>query len=70
MCVNFYCVLGWVAVTFGEGKTCRFQAWTPDGRGVYHRCPALLPFAVTLCGPKVRQRPAHKKGKGMFMKQI
>ena len=63
-------VLGWIAVTFGEGKTCRFKAWTPGGRGVYLRCPALLPYAVTLCGPKIRRSLAHSKGKGMFWKDV
>lgn len=61
---------GWVAVTFGEGETCRFKAWTPGGRGVYLRSPALLPFAVTMCGPKVRRSPAYRKGKGMFWKHV
>lgn len=61
---------GWIAVTFGEGNTCKFKAWTPGGRGVYLRCPALLPFAVTLCGPKIRRSLAHSKGKGMFWKVV
>jgi hypothetical protein len=68
--LHFICILGWVAVTFGEGKTCRFQAWTPGGRGVYLRRPALLPFAVNFCGPKVRRSPAYRKGKGIFWRQI
>jgi hypothetical protein len=70
VCVQILPVLGWIAVTFGEGETCRFQAWTPGGRGVYLRSPALLPFAVAMCGPKVRHSPAYRKGKGMLFKHV
>ncbi|XP_069697754.1 nitric oxide-associated protein 1 [Periplaneta americana] len=59
---------GWIAITAGKDKRCRFQAWTPGGVGVHLRCPPLLPFAVNLCGSKVRRSPAYRKGKGVYLK--
>nr|CAD7426674.1 unnamed protein product [Timema monikensis] len=39
---------GWIAITSGPNVTCQLRAWTPDGRGVYLRQPALLRYAVNM----------------------
>ncbi|PSN49800.1 hypothetical protein C0J52_01392 [Blattella germanica] len=57
---------GWIALTLRKGKQGTFRGWTPYARGVYLRKPSLLPFAVNLCGPKVRSSPAYCKGKAVY----
>ncbi|EDO37137.1 predicted protein, partial [Nematostella vectensis] len=41
---------GWVAVTAGMGADVSLKAYTPNGRGVGVRIPALLPTSVTQRG--------------------
>lgn len=51
---------GWIAVTPDRDLICRFQAWTPYGRGIYIRIPPVLPFAVARRGERVPKTPAYK----------
>lgn len=53
-------LLGWIAVTPGAELICRFQAWTPYGRGIYVRVPSVLPFTVTRRGERISKTPAYK----------
>ncbi|KAJ9597758.1 hypothetical protein L9F63_011366 [Diploptera punctata] len=57
---------GWIAVTPYRGKKCILRGWTPNGKGVYLRKPAVLPYAVNLCGQKIRYSPAYDKGKQVY----
>ncbi|XP_032233214.2 nitric oxide-associated protein 1 [Nematostella vectensis] len=43
---------GWVAVTAGMGADVSLKAYTPNGRGVGVRIPALLPTSVTQRGKR------------------
>lgn len=52
-------VVGWVAVNCAPNKQFKFQAWTPEKRGVYLR-DCLLPKAVTLRGSRIRYSVAYK----------
>lgn len=51
---------GWIAVTPGPQSVCRFQAWTPYGRGIYVRIPPVLPFTVARRGERISKTPAYK----------
>lgn len=53
---------GWIAVTPGQLKKVNMRAWTPEGRGIYLRTPALLPNSVGLRGRKVRDTPCYYRG--------
>ena len=37
------------------------RAWTPEGRGIYLRRPALLPHSTALRGARILKTPAYKK---------
>ena len=52
--------VGWVSVTMGEAEECVLKAYTPDGRGVFVRQPALLPFAVNMKGRRVIGTPCYQ----------
>ena len=43
---------GWVAVTGGRGHVFALRAYTPGGRGIYCREPALCPEAVNERGKR------------------
>lgn len=62
MKIYFPFVLGWVAVTPGPEKKISIKAWTPQGRGIYLRNPALLKHSVGLRGRKVRGLPVYYRG--------
>lgn len=53
------CIAGWVAIHCKTGKEHKFVAWTPEKRGCYLR-DCLLPKAVRLRGPRIKNSPAHK----------
>ncbi|CAG9529794.1 unnamed protein product [Cercopithifilaria johnstoni] len=44
--------VGWVCVTSRRGEV-RLQAYTPEGRGLFLRQPALLPFCAQLRGSRI-----------------
>ncbi|XP_077284121.1 nitric oxide-associated protein 1 [Arctopsyche grandis] len=50
---------GWVSVSGSKGSQIRVLPWTPDGRGICLRRPALLPNAVTLKGKRMKDSPAY-----------
>ena len=43
---------GWVSVTLGENQEAELVAYTPGGRGVFVRRPALFPDAVNERGKR------------------
>lgn len=43
---------GWVSVTLGENQMAKLVAYTPGGRGVFVRRPALFPDAVNKRGKR------------------
>lgn len=49
--------IGWALVSPRRDQECILRAFTPDGRGIYCRSPALLPFAVNLRGRKIKDTP-------------
>ncbi|VDN03918.1 unnamed protein product [Thelazia callipaeda] len=51
--------LGWVCVTARRGEV-RLQAHTPEGRGLFLRQPALLPFCAELRGSRIGGTAAYK----------
>lgn len=55
--------IGWVSVTGKKGSMYKVAAWTPEGRGVHARRPALLPFAINLKGKRLRDSPAYMVGR-------
>jgi ribosome biogenesis GTPase A len=48
---------GWVSVTFGPDTQCVLRAFTPEGRGIFVRKPALLPYAFKLRGKRIVGTP-------------
>lgn len=65
--VVFSCC-GWIGVNVEEKQTAVVQAWTPGGRGIYLRQPAMLPHGMRLKGSRIRHSLAYKTGKA-FIKQ-
>uniref|UniRef100_A0A8R1TIU5 G domain-containing protein n=1 Tax=Onchocerca volvulus TaxID=6282 RepID=A0A8R1TIU5_ONCVO len=57
--------LGWVCVTSRRGKV-RLQAHTPEGRGLFLRQPALLPFCAQLRGSRIGGTAAYKVKRPVF----
>lgn len=51
---------GWIGVHCKDGERLQFEAWTPQGRGIVQRTPALIPFGQRLSGPRVRGSLAHQ----------
>lgn len=41
---------GWASITPKDQNVVKMTAWTPEGRGIYLRKPALLPHAVRFRG--------------------
>ncbi|VDO63316.1 unnamed protein product [Onchocerca flexuosa] len=57
--------LGWVCVTSRRGEV-RLQAHTPEGRGLFLRQPALLPFCAQLRGSRIGGTAAYKVKRPVF----
>ncbi|XP_033757004.1 nitric oxide-associated protein 1-like [Pecten maximus] len=58
--------LGWVSVTvlFGqEGDAVRLKAYTPGGKGLYMRCPAILPHTHTFKGTRIKRTRRYRRRK-------
>ena len=51
---------GWVGINLPRDSSGIFRAWTPEQRGIYVRCPALLPYGVNLRGPRIRHSLAYR----------
>uniref|UniRef100_A0A1A9W0V5 G domain-containing protein n=1 Tax=Glossina brevipalpis TaxID=37001 RepID=A0A1A9W0V5_9MUSC len=54
---------GWVGLRIPVDVECKFQAWTPQGNGVYVRTPSLIPHAYRLIGKKIRNSLAYNTAK-------
>lgn len=50
---------GWISFTFNYGEEATVRAWTPEGRGIHRRVPAMLPEAVQLKGRRIRGTPTY-----------
>lgn len=59
---------GWIGINLEENYTAVVKAWTPGGRGIYLRQPAMLPSGLRLKGSRIRHSLAYKTGKA-FIKQ-
>ena len=46
---------GWVAVTLGQDNQALLKAYTPNGKGIFVRRPALFPLAVNDRGKRSRK---------------
>ncbi|MCP9263949.1 Nitric oxide-associated protein 1 [Dirofilaria immitis] len=57
--------LGWVCVTSRRGEI-RLKAHTPEGRGLFLREPALLPFCAQLRGSRIGGTAAYKVKRPVF----
>lgn len=51
---------GWIGCNAAAGVELRFQIWTPQGKGIVQRTPALVPFGHRLSGPRLRGSLSHK----------
>lgn len=60
--------IGWIAITPFENNSVSLRAWTPEGRGIYLRCPALLSKSVHLCGSRIQGTPLYSLGRKVFIK--
>lgn len=45
---------GWIGINVPDNQMAHFHVWTPEGRGIVKRSPALIPNAINLCGKRVR----------------
>lgn len=61
--------VGWVGIIAPEGCICTFKAWTPYGRGIHVRTPALVPHAKRLIGRRIRNSMAYQMAKPVFTKR-
>ncbi|KAK1127682.1 hypothetical protein K0M31_003177 [Melipona bicolor] len=61
--------IGWIAITPFENETALLKAWTPQGRGIYLRSPALLSKSVSLRGGKVQGTPMYLLGRRVYVKR-
>ncbi|XP_012252787.2 nitric oxide-associated protein 1 [Athalia rosae] len=59
---------GWVAITPGPESKATFRAWTPQGRGLHLRNPALLRYSVGMCGPRIKDTPVYWRGMPVYRK--
>ncbi|CAK9832003.1 Nitric oxide-associated protein 1 [Anthophora retusa] len=60
--------IGWIAVTPHVNESASLKAWTPQGRGIYLRRPALLSKSVYLHGVRVAGTPMYRFGKQVYIK--
>lgn len=59
---------GWISITPDREETITLRAWTPEGRGIYERTPALLPKSITLRGPRIKSSSAYRRGPQVYNK--
>lgn len=51
-----------------EDEEVTFRAWTPEGRGLYQRTPAMLADSIALRGPRIRASVAYRCGRQVYNK--
>lgn len=54
---------GWASLTLNRDEPVNVRAWTPGGRGIHRRVPAMLPGAVLLRGQRIKGTPAYKNNR-------
>lgn len=59
-------VVGWLAISGKENERVLLRAWSPQGRGLYLRTPALLRKSVVLRGARVRDVPTYRSGRQAY----
>ncbi|RLU22963.1 hypothetical protein DMN91_005241 [Ooceraea biroi] len=59
---------GWIAISGKKDQRVLLKAWTPQGRGLYLRTPALLKSSVILHGKRVSDIPTYKSGRQVYNK--
>ncbi|XP_072758076.1 nitric oxide-associated protein 1 [Anoplolepis gracilipes] len=57
---------GWIAIAGVENKRLSLKAWTPQGRGLHLRTPALLRRSVALRGTRVSDAPTYRDGRQAY----
>ncbi|XP_076231537.1 nitric oxide-associated protein 1 [Calliopsis andreniformis] len=60
--------IGWIAITPHENENVTIRAWTPQGRGIYLRTPALLSKSVFHRGYKIEGTPLYTLGRQVYVK--
>ncbi|XP_029050956.1 nitric oxide-associated protein 1 [Osmia bicornis bicornis] len=58
---------GWIAITPYVNENVELRAWTPQGRGIYLRTPALLRRSVLLRGWKAPGTPLYLLGRKAYV---
>ncbi|KAL6432864.1 hypothetical protein ACFW04_006311 [Cataglyphis niger] len=59
---------GWIAIAGEENERISLKAWTPQGRGLHLRMPALLKKSVALRGTRVSDAPTYRDGYQVYRK--
>ncbi|XP_074109711.1 nitric oxide-associated protein 1 isoform X2 [Cotesia typhae] len=59
---------GWISITPDYGQEVTLKAWTPEGRGIHLRQPALLAKSITLRGPRIKMNSAYRCGRQVYVK--
>ncbi|XP_001599126.2 nitric oxide-associated protein 1 [Nasonia vitripennis] len=57
---------GWIAITADENQRVVMRGWTPEGRGIYLRTPALLPNSVNHRGMRKLNSLAYRLGRQIY----
>lgn len=65
---SFTIVTGWIAIAAEEEKRVLLRAWSPQGRGLHLRIPALLKKSVALRGDRISDAPTYKSGRQAYRK--
>ncbi|XP_063696997.1 nitric oxide-associated protein 1 [Culicoides brevitarsis] len=52
---------GWLGISAAPAKKATFRVWTPEGRGIVLRQPALIPYGILLKGKRIRGSFAYKE---------
>ncbi|EFN77969.1 Uncharacterized protein C4orf14-like protein [Harpegnathos saltator] len=59
---------GWMAISGEHGDHVSLRAWSPQGRGLHLRTPALLRKSVALRGDRISNVPTYKTGRAAYKK--
>ncbi|XP_024869274.1 nitric oxide-associated protein 1 [Temnothorax curvispinosus] len=59
---------GWIAIAAEEAERVLLRAWSPQGRGLHLRTPALLRKSVALRGNRISDAPTYKSGRQAYRK--
>ncbi|XP_053994280.1 nitric oxide-associated protein 1 isoform X1 [Hylaeus volcanicus] len=60
--------IGWIAITCNENENVTLTAWTPEGRGIHVRSPALLKKSVIHRGVRIHGTPMYSLGRKVYVK--